>query len=257
MSKLNLKQMLKTLGLGIKKHSPAILTGIGITGMLTTTVLAVKATPRALDLIEATKEELNKKELTPVETIKTTWKCYIPAASTCAASVACLIGASSVNAKRNAALATAYKLTETAFVEYKNKVVETIGEKKEKAVHDSIAKDHVDRNPVTNTEVIITDKGHTLCYDELSGRYFYSDIEKIKKAANEVNRRMLDEMYVSLNEFYYELGLDGTGLGEQLGWNATRGLIDLNFSATVSSDDRPCIVVDHHVPPTYDFATSF
>ena len=253
MSKIKFKPLIKTIRSGLAKHSPAILTALGITGMIGTTVLAVKATPKALDLIENKKEELDKDELTVVETVKATWKCYVPAAITCATSAACLIGASSVHTKRNAALATAYKLSESALIEYRDKVVETIGEKKEQSVRDAIAKDHVEKNPVTNNEVIITDKGYTLCYDELSGRYFYSDIEKIKKAVNELNRQMLNDMYVSLNELYYELGLEGTKLGEQMGWNVDRGLIDLKFSATVSADDRPCIVLDYRVPPMYDY----
>lgn len=253
MSKIKFKPLIKTIRSGLAKHSPAILTALGITGMIGTTVLAVKVTPKALDLIENKKEELNKDDLTVVETVKATWKCYVPAAITCATSAACLIGASSVHTKRNAALATAYKLSESALIEYRDKVVETIGEKKEQSVRDAIAKDHVEKNPVTNNEVIITDRGYTLCYDELSGRYFYSDIEKIKKAANELNRQMLNDMYVSLNELYYELGLDGTKLGEQMGWNIDRGLIDLKFSATVSADDRPCIVLDYRIPPMYDY----
>ena len=253
MSKIKFKPLIKTIRSGLAKHSPAILTALGITGMIGTTVLAVKATPKALDLIENKKEELDKDKLTVVETMKATWKCYVPAAITCATSAACLIGASSVHTKRNAALATAYKLSESALIEYRDKVVETIGEKKEQSVRDAIAKDHVEKNPVTNNEVIVTDRGYTLCYDELSGRYFYSDIEKIKKAANELNRQMLNDMYVSLNELYYELGLEGTKLGEQMGWNVDRGLIDLKFSATVSADDRPCIVLDYRVPPMYDY----
>ena len=253
MSKIKFKPLIKTIRSGLAKHSPAILTALGITGMIGTTVLAVKATPKALDLIENKKEELDKDKLTVVETVKATWKCYVPAAITCATSASCLIGASSVHTKRNAALATAYKLSESALIEYRDKVVETIGEKKEQSVRDAIAKDHVEKNPVTNNEVIITDRGYTLCYDELSGRYFYSDIEKIKKAANELNRQMLNDMYVSLNELYYELGLEGTKLGEQMGWNVDRGLIDLKFSATVSADDRPCIVLDYRVPPMYDY----
>ena len=253
MSKIKFKPLIKTIRSGLAKHSPAILTAFGITGMIGTTVLAVKATPKALDLIENKKEELDKDELTVAETVKATWKCYVPAAITCATSAACLIGASSVHTKRNAALATAYKLSESALIEYRDKVVETSGEKKEQSVRDAIAKDHVEKNPITNNEVIITDRGYTLCYDELSGRYFYSDIEKIKKAANELNRQMLNDMYVSLNELYYELGLDGTKLGEQMGWNVDRGLIDLKFSATVSADDRPCIVLDYRVPPMYDY----
>lgn len=257
MSKIKFKPLIKTICSGLAKHSPAILTAFGITGMIGTTVLAVKATPKALDLIENKKEELDKDGLTVAETVKATWKCYVPAAITCATSAACLIGASSVHTKRNAALATAYKLSESALIEYRDKVVETIGEKKEQSVRDAIAKDHVEKNPVTNNEVIITDRGYTLCYDKLSGRYFYSDIEKIKKAANELNRQMLNDMYVSLNELYYELGLEGTKLGEQMGWNIDRGLIDLKFSATVSADDRPCIVLDYRIPPMYGYQNMY
>ena len=61
------------------KHSPEILTGLGIAGMLTTTILAVKATPKALKLIENKKKELNTDELTALQTIKATWKPYMPA----------------------------------------------------------------------------------------------------------------------------------------------------------------------------------
>ena len=130
MNKLNLSKIVKGVQVGLTKHSSEILTGIGIAGMITTTILAVKATPKALGLIEESKKEWGVDELSPIDTIKVAWKPYIPAMATGVASVACLIGASSVNMKRNAALATAYKLSETAFSEYKEKVVETNPEMK-------------------------------------------------------------------------------------------------------------------------------
>ena len=139
--------------ISISKHSPEILTGIGIAGMITTTFLAVRATPKALELIEEKKDELNNKqveerldkngdlrdykEITKLkfpDLFKATWKCYIPAAVTSVVSIACLVGASSVHIKRNAVLATAYQLSETALTEYKEKVIETIGEKKEEVI---------------------------------------------------------------------------------------------------------------------------
>ena len=185
--------------------------------------------------------------------IKTTWKCYIPAAVTGTVSVACLIGASSVNARRNAALATAYKLSETALTDYKEKVVETIGEKKEKAIREEIAKDKVTNNPVNKQEIIITGKGETLCYDSAFGRYFTSDIDKLKKVENELNRRMRNEMYISLNEFYYEVGLDEVAAGHDLGWNIDRGYIELDFSSQLTKTGTPCLVVSFGTPPRYDF----
>ena len=242
-----------SLKTAIKKHSPEILTGIGIAGMITTTVMAVRATPKALILIEERKEEIGAEKLEAMDMVKTTWACYIPAAITGTLSVACLIGASSVNARRNAALATAYTLSESALKDYQGKVIEMFGEKKNEAVKDAVAKDKVEKNPVVTREVIITEKGNTLCYDAISGRYFKSDIEKIKKAECELNRQMLDDMYVSLNDFYYEIGLDSVKLGDELGWNVDSGYIDLSFSSQLASDGTPCLVIDYSVVPRYDY----
>lgn len=242
-----------SLKTAIKKHSPEILTGIGIAGMITTTVMAVRATPKALILIEERKEEIGAEKLEAMDMVKTTWACYIPAAITGTLSVACLIGASSVNARRNAALATAYTLSESALKDYQGKVIEMFGEKKNEAVKDAVAKDKVEKNPVVTREVIITEKGNTLCYDAISGRYFKSDIEKIKKAECELNRQMLDDMYVSLNDFYYEIGLDSVKLGDELGWNVDSGYIDLSFSSQLASDETPCLVIDYSVAPRYDY----
>lgn len=252
--KKEIAKSLLSLKTAIKKHSPEILTGIGIAGMITTTVMAVRATPKALILIEERKEEIGAEKLEAMDMVKTTWACYIPAAITGTLSVACLIGASSVNARRNAALATAYTLSESALKDYQGKVIEMFGEKKNEAVKDAVAKDKVEKNPVVTREVIITEKGNTLCYDAISGRYFKSDIEKIKKAECELNRQMLDDMYVSLNDFYYEIGLDSVKLGDELGWNVDSGYIDLSFSSQLASDGTPCLVIDYSVAPRYNFS---
>lgn len=253
--KPNLQQFIKNTKLTLVKHSPEILTGIGITGLITTTVLAVKATPKALRLIDKAKQESHKDELTALETVKATWKCYIPATAVGVTSVACLIGASSVSARRNAALATAYKLSETAFTEYKNKVVETIGEKKEKHVQDEIDKDHMKNNPVSKNSVIITEKGKSLCYDRLFNQYFYSDIDKIRKAVNELNRQMLAHDYVSLNDFYDELNIPHVEMGDQMGWRVDRGLIEIDFGSQLADDDTPCVVIRYDIPPEYGFSS--
>lgn len=244
----------KSVRAAVSHHSPEILTGIGIAGMITTTVLAVKATPKALKLIENEKEKQETDKLKPVDTIKTTWKCYIPAAVTGVASVTCLIGASSVNARRNAALATAYKLSETALTEYKEKVIETVGEKKEKAVRDAVARDKVKNNPVKKQDIVITGKGKTLCLDPYSGRYFETDIELLKKAANEMNRRMFTEMYISLNEFYSEIGLEEIAVGHDIGWNINNSdKVELYFSAQLTADEEPCLVMEFEIPPKYGY----
>ena len=254
MGKTNLATITKDIRKFASKRSPEILTGIGIAGMITTTILAVRATPKALELIEEQKEEESVDELSSFEVVKVAWKPYIPAMVTCVVSTACLIGASSVNTKRNAALATAYKLSETALSEYRDKVVETIGEKKERIVRDKVAEERVKKNPVSKNEVIITGNGKTLCFDPISGRYFMCSIETIKKAENTLNKQMLHDIsgYVSLNEFYDELGLDHTSVGNDLGWN-TNQLIDIDFSSQLNDNGEPSVVLDYVVAPKCDY----
>lgn len=238
----------------ISARSPEILTGIGIAGMVTTTVLAVKATPKAMSLIEDKKNEDWVDELSPLDVVKIAWKPYIPAIITCVVSTTCIIGASSVNAKRNAALATAYKLSETALTEYREKVIETIGEKKEQIVRDKVAEERIKKNPVSKNEVIVTGNGKTLCFDPISGRYFMSSIDVIKRAENELNKQMLHDIsgYVSLNDFYDELGLDHTSVGDDLGWN-TDQLIDICFSSQLNDNGEPSVVLDFLVAPKYGY----
>lgn len=250
MSKLNV--FFKAARNTASKHSPEILTGIGIAGMITTTVLAVKATPKALKLMEDARYK-KEEDLTVPEKVKVTWKCYIPATLLGVASVGCLIGANSVNLRRKAALATAYKLSETALAEYKEKVIETVGEEKAKDIRSAIAKDKMEKNPVTKSEVIITDKGESLFCDSISGRYFKSDMNTIEKAVNTINRRLLNEMSVSLTEFYSEIGLSPTSLSEELGWNMNDGQIEIDFSSQITDDGRPCIYIEYEIAPRYDY----
>lgn len=246
--------MLNRLQFTMVKHGPEILTGIGIAGMVTSTIFAVRATPKAIQLLE---EETTSKgdELTVPEKIKTCWKCYIPTAVTSVASIACLIGASSVNSKRNAALAAAYNISTAALTEYKDKVIETVGEKKERAIRDEIAKDKVEKNPVHTKEIIMTGKGKTLCYDGIFGRYFESDMDTIRRALNTINREIIHgDMYVSLNDFYDAIGIGPIRIGNELGWNIDDGEIDVDFSAQLSDDGRPCIVLMYNVAPRYNYS---
>ena len=254
MSKFNLTKAVKSIKGVLERHAPEILTGLGVAGMVTTTILAVKATPKACLLINDRKDELEVEKLSATELVKTTWKCYIPAAMTCGASIACLVGASSVNCKRNAVLATAYKLSEAALSEYKDAVIETIGEKKEQSVRDKVAKERLKKNPVSKSEIIVTGNGTTLCYDPVGNSYFKSNIQQIESAKNKLNARMLSENYVSLNDFYDELGIGPTKLGDDLGWDIYKdGLVEIAFSSQIAEDGTPCLVVDYSVAPRYEY----
>jgi len=255
-----MKKAVLKLGRAMAKNSPTILTGVSVAGLITTTVMAVQATPKALAILEEEQDfhrrgydKYDVEMLPKLEIIKLTWRCYIPTMMMGGLTIACMVGANSINLRRNAALASVYSLTESALKEYQAKVIETFGETKAQKIKDDIYKNKIDKDPAKNKEVIITGKGDTLCYDTMSGRYFKSDIEKIRRILNELNRDLLTEMFLSLNDVYYALGLSPTKIGEDLGWDIDNGLIDFSFSSQLTEDGTPCLVIDYHAQPRYNF----
>lgn len=253
MNKTQLGHIMRGAKRYLTQHSPEILTGIGITGMIATTVLAVKETPKALRRIEDAQYDKGD-FLTPKEKLQACWKCYVPATVTGVTSIACLIGATSVNARRTAALAAAYQISETALAEYKEKVIETIGEKREQVVREKVAQEQLDQNPVSKTEIYVTGKGETLFWDYISKRYFKFDIDKLRKIENQLNKQMIHDIcgYISLNEFYDEIGLERVEYGYEMGWNAYND-IDLYIYPGMTDEEEPCLVLSHHNAPKYGY----
>lgn len=232
----------------VKAKSPQILTALAVAGLVGTVVLAVKATPQATEDIYDAKHEKGE-ELTAVETVQVAWKHYVPATATGLVAIACIVGANTVNTRRQAALMSLYGVTERAFNEYKEKVVQEIGDKKEQVVRDAIAQDHIDAAPPVESRIVDTGFGNTLCRDEYSGRYFRSSMERLRKAEIDLNFKILHEDSVSLNEFYTLLNLEPTKVGDELGWNTDRQL-ELDITSGISSDGEPVLVVDYRVNPT-------
>lgn len=242
----------------IVNNSPVILTAIGITGTVVTAYLTGKATFKAADLL---REETNKNLLPiaradnrpfrPLETkekIELIWKFYVPPVIVGSLTIAAIFGANHVGTRRAAALAAAYSLSERALEEYKAKVLETIGAKREQAVRDGIAQDRVNENPVDSSKVIIAGTGEVLCYETYTDRYFTSDMEALRKAQNDINHQVLHDMYASLTDFYHKIGLPPTKNSDEVGWNSDK-MLELQFSGTLTSDNRPCMAVDFVVAP--------
>lgn len=236
-----------------KRNSPEILTGLGIAGMVTTTIIAVKATPKANRIMHDLKREYKDKKVPKMQVIKEIGPCYVPSIVMGTCSCACILGATSINARRNAALATAYKLSETAFSDYREKVIETLGEKKDDAVRSKVAQKHMDENPVQSKQVEFIGNGDTLFFDPASGRYFRSSMENVKYAVNEINAMINDELYASLNDFYDQLNMDHIGVGDDLGWSYDTGKLDVLFDAAMATNNQPCIELNYLVSPSYDF----
>lgn len=254
MSKTNMKTVFKSLKMSASKHSPEILIGFGVAGFVTTAALAVKATPKAMRLLKAAETDKGD-DLTKLEAVKVAWKPYIPAAVTGIVSIACVIGANSVNAKRNAALATAYQLSTAALSEYKDKVIETIGEKKEQSIREKISKDRVEHNPVNNSAVYVTGNGESLFLEPISKRYFKSDIERIRGVVNTLNENMYGDPFgqISLSDFYDEIGLERTDISNDLGWCIDSGSIKLEFHPVMSDDGKPCLALYYITAPKWGY----
>jgi hypothetical protein len=249
------------IGRSLKNNSPAILSGIAVAGVVGTAVLAVKATPKAMEALAEERirtphsdDEIieESKDLSPKQIIQVTWRCFLPAALSAAATIACVIGANSMGARRRVALAGAYTLVDQSFRDYKDKVLEQIGPQKAGKVEDEVAKERLQRQPVSNAQVILTGIGEQLCMDTITGRYFKCDIESIRKAQNTVNQNILQNMYAPLNEFYDLLGLPSVTIGEELGWNIDN-LLDIHFSSLLNEFDQPCLVVGYTRLPRRDY----
>jgi len=244
------QQGIKNLGGAISRNSPAILTGLGCAGVLTTAILTGRATLRASEIL---KMEAPDEQLPATEIVKLTWKVFIPPVLVGASSIACIIGANTINTHRNAALAALYSLSETAFREYKEKVVEEIGRNKELKVRDSIAQDRVTTNPVGDRTIIFTGNGEVLCYDALCDRYFKSSAEKIRQQVLELNEDLRNEMWLDLNDLYYAIGLPSTKLGNQVGFDIDKGYIQVDYTGTLTPEGQPCLSIDMTVYPKHNY----
>lgn len=238
----------------ISRNRAGIGTGLGIGGFYLSIALTVKATPKAMYLMveEEEKSDVSLKER-PLDVVKLTWKEYIPAAITAGLSTGCIIAAQVSNQRAIGALSAAYTLSENTIREYQAKVKEVIGERRETEIRDQIAADRLAAKP-TDHSVIFTGDGEVLCFDAYSGREFRSSKNKIEKVQNELNRRLIDENFVSLNDVYYELSLPSTKGGDDLGWNVGyEGMIDFVFSAQLNEEGEPELVLDYRVGPRADF----
>ena len=197
---MNLRNIARKTGAKIVQKSPAILTGIGCAGVISTVIFAVRATPKAQLVVDRLKEEHDGDPIPKGELIKNVAPIYIPTGLMVCVTISCIIGANRISSKRNAVLASLYSASELALKEYQEKVIERIGEKKEQEVRDSLAADHLAKYPIRDNEVIITGKGQSLCFDTLSGRYFLSDYEQVRRVENTINRQIISDMWATLNE---------------------------------------------------------
>lgn len=256
-----------------KKNSPVILTGMAIVGVITTAYSAYKAGPRAEKILKAYREDMRDchpkdkeaKRAVVGETTKKMIPVIAPPIIMGSMTVACIIGSHSVSSRRIAALSAAYSLSESTVKNLNNKMEEMLGEKKTRAIKDSIMKDKMkadsanDQKVLSDSQLIIPGDGTVLCKDLYSGRLFYSNAEKIKQAIAKCSYDIISDMYISLNDFYEAIDspqLPPIPLGNDLGWNiddAQNGKLPIILTALLTEDNKPCLCVDYDISVREDF----
>lgn len=235
----------------IKKNTPSLLTSGSIVTFGASLYLTAKAAVKADKAIKKEKERL-KSKYTKKDGFLVAWKYYIPPAITAVTAIACSIASNTVSEKRISALSAACSISEAALSTYKEKVAEVVSPQKVAEIKDRIAEDKIADNPPNDSNVLVSYGGDQLFYDALTGRYFHSSVEKVKKAENDINRSILSEMFMSVNDLYFELGLPGIKLGDELGWDIDHP-VTISLSAQLTPDNKPCIVLDFEEGPAYNF----
>lgn len=237
----------------VSDNSAGILTGVGIMGTIGTAVLTGRASFKAAEILEQRRKSYEEAcalpgdplyTLTKKDKIITAAPLFIPPVLAGTATITAIFMANRMSAQKAAALAAAYGLSEGRFKEYREKVEEKLGVKKEGTIRDEIAQDRVTAN-APSKEVIVLTSGEVLCMDMFTGRYFRSSVETIKRAENSINEDLFDQQYASLTDFYNLIGLEGTTFSDELGWNrAITGLLEIKFSTAKTPDNEPCITMD-------------
>ena len=223
----------------VNRKSPAILTAVAVSGTVSTAYLAAKGSFKAAKMLEDLDEDA-----TFEEQAKHVWTCYIPAGASGVGTIGAILMSHHVSTRRTAAAVGAYSVTEKAFSEYREKVIEEVGKHKEQVIRDEIAQDEVAKNP-PNSGVIIAGAGEVLCCELYTKRYFMCDHETLRRAQNEVNHDVINHLYVTLDTFYEKVGLAFTTQSCELGWTSDQ-LLELKFSTVRSEDGRPCLAFDYN-----------
>lgn len=226
-----MNKLLRQSKLFINRNASTILTCIGGAGVIATSVMAVKATPKALSLLEDAKKEKGE-ELTKLEAVKVAGPTYIPAIVTGAATIACIFGSNVISKHQQATLMSAYALLDSSYKEYREKVDELYGEEAGERVREEIAKDKY-----TGDDVSLEDNKE-LFFDFYSGRYFESTKEEVAMAEYEINRSLIVNCGASVNEFYELLGLPARPEYDEIGWTMGQ-LEEMYWHPWIEFDHEP------------------
>lgn len=257
---MNLKTFAKAARRSVSRNASKILGGLAITGGITAVYFAVTATPKAMILLDEKKKELGVEKLDAKTIIKTAGPVYIPAAVSMGLSAACTIGGIHVDERRNAALAAACTLSESALKTYQDKVVETIGKEKEQEIREAVTLDKMAKCPEPKSIPVakgvksddISYDQMVKCWESLSGNYIWTSKNALERALNGANKQLLSDFRVTENDLFDYLGMEHNRNGDLLGWDTETTLeIETFYASKLDEDGMPCLVLDYATPPKW------
>lgn len=258
MSAKSLKNILYKTTVQLKRNSPTILTCFAACGLVATTVTAIRATPKAMKIVEEAKKgdtDNTKRDLEKTEIVRLTWKYYIPSAVFCVTTLICMFGANALNKRQQAQLMSAYAIVNQSYKRYTSKVKELYGEDVHKTVTDAIVKEDckdisVNAYSAFSSSSLDFDDGnsevrHTF-YDSFSNRYFETTISKVLQAEYHLNRNFTLRGDNTVNEFYEFLGLASIDGGDYIGWAVCDEVmwIDFDHQKTVLDDGMEVYIIE-------------
>ena len=257
-----LRRLVNSAGIYINRNSPSILTGLGVSGLIGAGVMAVRATPVALDIVLERMEVDYGKDVHPkaihafhqyslVEVIPIVYKPYIPSVLLAVLGVSAIFLGARTNMKRLSTVTTAYGILDQTLRSYEDKIREVVSKTDAKKIQAAVDRDMLVNDPATTFNTHNMNGGPDLCYEPMTGRYFYTSADGIRRRFIEVNHDILSDDTVSYNEAMFDLGLPHVDVGNHLGWSVEHGIIEPILRARlVDPDDKPCLVVDFRPKPT-------
>ena len=197
------------------------------------------------------KDDSSYEGLTKMEIVKACWKRYIVTGICQAGSIACAVGAGihNKNAVNNAIMSSQIPLAYMKIFE--EKVAQEISSEKLSKIRSEAAAEVIRKDP-PKKQLVISDNDDIAWFkDDFSKRYFKCNTVTLERVKNEINNIMLNEGFVSLNEYYIKLDLDPIELGWDIGWVATipGELMNFHIDYTALENGTPCGLIIFSPPP--------
>ena len=248
----------------IKKHSSTILTVVGATGVVVTSVLTAKATVKALQLIDEERRDREESgrlfagnessydialipDLTRQEIVKMVWKPYIPALISGISTIVCIFGANLLNKRQQASLISAYAVLNNSYTEYRNQVKELYGDDADTKTIKGVTKSNY-------IDEIVLDEDKELFFDYQSMRWFQSTFDVVQEAEKALRKHLHDFGYACLNDYYMYLNLPPVKHGYDMWWSVSElyqhSDIDFVYEHGDTDDGLEYCIISMPYPPT-------